>query len=293
MLNRYSTQSVITDAGKYEYLYKDLPDDIPSLVNTVQNLLIHGAHLQRYGIQPSEERLKQQDYQIRKVSQMFERIIQINNNKLTQPRRPKDRLIVSCRHFAVLTCSFLRHKGIPARVRAGFETYLFTSYQGNLRTKFHDHWICEYWDKNKKQWIQIDSQIDDIQRKALDIKVDTLNLPPNSFLTGGQVWELCRTQRMDPNAFGVWGADGVWNTGWEFIQSSVILDFMALNKLELLPWDGNELARTDYAKLTDEQKTLLDQAAKLTTSRNAETFKQVRVLYESVPSLQMPKDWVP
>ncbi|MCA2211786.1 transglutaminase-like domain-containing protein [Wangella sp. NEAU-J3] len=29
----------------------------------------------------------------------------------------------TCRHFAVLACALLRHRGIPARARCGFATY--------------------------------------------------------------------------------------------------------------------------------------------------------------------------
>lgn len=46
-----------------------------------------------------------------------------NPAPLTQPREPGDRFVGVCRDFALLLCSFLRHAGVPARLRSGFADY--------------------------------------------------------------------------------------------------------------------------------------------------------------------------
>jgi hypothetical protein len=52
-------------------------------------------------------------------------------------RPPGQRVVGTCRHFALLSCAFLRYRRIAARVRCGFATY-FQAGQGL------DHWITEY-----------------------------------------------------------------------------------------------------------------------------------------------------
>ena len=56
------------------------------------------------------------------------------------PRDADQRVVGTCRHFAVLSCALLRYRGIPARARCGFATY-FQKGQGL------DHWVTEYWDE--------------------------------------------------------------------------------------------------------------------------------------------------
>ena len=68
----------------------------------------------------------------------------------------------------------------------------------------------------------------------------------------------------------------------------MIRDFMALNKLEVLPWDCNELMTSDK-KLNQEEINLVDQVAELTTAGDR-SFSEIRALYESNSALRMGKD---
>jgi transglutaminase-like putative cysteine protease len=66
-------------------------------------------------------------------------------------RQPGQRVVGTCRHFAVLSGAFLRSRGIAARVRCGFATY-FQPGHGL------DHWVTEYRDGDGR-WVRIDSEI--------------------------------------------------------------------------------------------------------------------------------------
>ena len=46
----------ITDPGSYAHLYRDLPSDVPSLVQVVQGLMVHIFWGERYGLNLSEAR---------------------------------------------------------------------------------------------------------------------------------------------------------------------------------------------------------------------------------------------
>lgn len=116
---------------------------------------------------------------------------------------------------------------MPARARCGFGTY----FQGDARV---DHWITKWWDDARERWVRTDPQIDDVQRGALKISCDTLDLAPEDFLVAGEAWRRCRDGREDPMCFGILDMWGLW-----FVRGNLVRDLASLAaKLELLPWDG-------------------------------------------------------
>jgi hypothetical protein len=282
MLEYYTAQGKITGPGEYAYLYRGLPSDVEKLVETVQGVMIHIFHAHRHGIELSEKRKK--EVQIRKVEEMLERIIELDSRPITQARNPEKRLVGNCRDYSVFICSLLRYTGVPARARCGFATY--SPSEGGLT--HGDHWICEYWNSSERRWVQIDAQIDSLQKSAFRLKFNTLDMPQDKFLSGGEVWKLCRTGKLDPNLCGIFDMKGWW-----FIADNVVRDLMALNKLEVLPWDGNEFMDGHHKKsLNSEEYTLLDKVAEIATAGD-DLFSEVRSLYESNSALHMPADWAP
>ena len=285
MLQYYRTYGPVTDPAEYAHLYEALSSDVAQLVRVVQGVLIHDAHASRYGFQPSKERLK--EVNTHSVEQMLERIVELDDRPLAHARRPDRRLLGCCRQFADLLCSMLEHAGVPARVRVGFAKYFEPAESERLQS----HYICEYWHSPEQRWIQVDPQIDNIQRTGLEVKFDTLDLPAGEFLTGGQAWKLCRAAKKRPEQFGVWLGD--WSCGWPKLKGHLLHDWMALNKMPLNPWHGNEyMHKGDPAEWADTDWTFLDKVAKLTTADN-ETFAQMRSLYGSDPRLTMPANWKP
>lgn len=276
-LRYYSSQSVMTDPGKYVQLYDDLPNDIPELCQVVQGLLIHVYHAQRYGVTLSSERKEEVD--IRRVEEILERIVELDNSSLARPREPRNRVVGNCRDFTVLICSFLRHNGIPARARSGFRTYFTPGF-------YEDHWICEYWSQSRKRWIQVDAQLDSIQKRDFALDFDSLDLPKGKFLYAGTVYRLCMEGEIDPDKCGINDLSGLW-----FVRGNLIRDLMALNKMEVLPWDETELM--------DEQKhphreisALIETIIDLTTSHE-DRLSEIRMIYQKHPGLRMPSGWKP
>lgn len=247
----YQTHSLFTEPGKYSYLYKELPDDISILIKDIQGLLIHEAQAHLYGVQFSK--IRENEMGIRTVENMLDRILQLDNRPLTIPRSPKNRLIGNCRHFSVLLCSFLRSKNLPARARAGYENYSKSSFHG-------DHWICEYWNKSEGRWIQVDAQLDDVQIRAFNINFDPNDLPEGKYLSAGFVYKNCRNGNLDPDSFGVFeDFKGFWH-----VKENLIRDFLALNKIEILPWDHTTIMN-DKKNPFEQTKVLYDSIGKLTT----------------------------
>jgi hypothetical protein len=245
---------------------------------------MHGGLTFLYEIEPRPPQKAEEGPQIRRVEDMLAAMVEMDDRPLRHPRPPEKRLIGCCRHFAVLTCSLLRHQGIPARVLNGYATYTWG------RGKYDNHWICAYWDKAAQRWVQIDPQIDEKQRVLMHIDFDTLDMPADKFVTGGAAWKLYRSGKVSEDRFGLGGRDGWLPIGRRMVVSDVVLEVMSRNKLELLPWDGNALCEKD--PLGEEDYALLDRAARLLTAGD-EAFEQVRSLYERTPALRMPADWTP
>ena len=267
----YASQGTMTEPRRYVALFDGLPDSIPDLVAAVQGVLMHGGHAWRYGVKLSKDQDPMKDSP-RRVEEMLRRIAQIDGRPIAATRTPDKRLPVVCRHFALLTCSVLRHKGYSARVRAGFATYLPSGVNEN-------HWICEYWNTDEKRWVQVDPQLDETIRSGLKITFDPLDLPKGKFLTGGQAWMLCRQHKADPNHFGL----NPKLAGIHMVKGLAVHDLLTLNKFELLPWEGTG---------KDPSDEVVDRVSEL-TELPEQHLEELRELYANSPEFHMPADWQP
>ena len=126
-----------------------------------------------------------------------------------------DRVVGTYRHFAVLSCAFLRHRGIPARARCGFASYF-------VADSFLDHWILEYRRPIDERWVRVDPEI---------LGFDFMRTPEDrvggAFLCGGEAWPLCRRGEADPSRFGVLGVPYAW--GIAEVRGNAVRDLAALN----------------------------------------------------------------
>jgi hypothetical protein len=275
----YATQSIVTDPGVYKELLSDLPDDIPSLCRAIQGLFLHRWWTEQYCVNISEA--QKEEIKIRKLTRQLKRILELEDSPLTTARRPDRRLVGTCRDYAAVLTSFLRHKGISARMRVGFATYLNPG-------QYIDHYLCQYWNAAQKQWLLVDSQIDDLQRRTMHITFDTCNVAEDLFVTAGKAWQLSREGKVDPDLFGIFEVRGLW-----FIGCDMVLDTMSLNKIESHPFDIWPLmpsyGQKDYSK---EYLNVMDTIAAI-TGTFVPDFAKVRSLYQSDKKLQPPLGWEP
>ena len=211
----------------------------------VHSLVVQPTDAETLGV-PAE---RISENQVRAASQLIDALLALDPAPLNVPRAPKQRVIGTCRHFAVISCALLRYRGFAARVRCGFATY-FQPGQGL------DHWITEYWHSAERRWVRIDSEI--LGQAVLPVPED---LHPGAFLTGGEAWAAFRKGQIDASHFGVYGTEN-WGPGE--IRGNAIKDLAALNKVEMLPWDEwgrmdasyKRETGTDYDELLDTVSTV-------------------------------------
>ena len=274
----YARPGIMTDPKEYAGQLDGMPTEIPALCEVVQGLLLHIFWAERYGLELTEER--KQEVNIRTVQGKLAQILALSDQPLTTARSLEQRLVGNCRDFSVLLCAILRHQGVPARARCGFGAYFSPG-------RFEDHWVCEYWHADEGRWVLVDAQLDAFQRQTLDIQFDPLDVPRDQFLVGGKAWQMCRAGQANPDHFGIFDMHGMW-----FIRGDLVRDFLALNKVEILPWDGWGELITDEPSLSAEETAWFDRLAALTLAGN-EAFSEIRSLYENDVRLHMPPDWRP
>lgn len=250
----YAQQGQISDPGEHASSLADLPPDIPGMIACIQGLMLHLHWAERYGV--TLNRARQEEANLRTVRDRLVKIIALDGAPLTEPRPLSRKTVGTCRDFSLLMTALLRLRGVPARARAGFGTY-FTP------DRYEDHWICEYWHPDEARWVRVDPQLDTLQSQTLGINFNPLDVPEGKFVTGGQAWLLCNTQGADPRHFGIFNMHGL-----DFIKGNVIRDFLALNKIEILPWDDFKLSRKDYREMTQAEKTLINRLAQISSGED-------------------------
>jgi len=272
----YVRQGLFTDPEEYAHLFDRLPTEIPALCRIVQGLVIHFLWAKAYGVELTEER--RPEMEIRRVSHKLRHLAEGDPHPLEVARDAQARILGTCRDFSVMLCGMLRHRGIPARVRCGFATYFRADH-------YEDHWIAKYWRPGERRWVMVDAQLDALQRAQLHVDFDTTDLPDGQFLPAGRAWWMCRDGQVDPEKFGILGMSGRW-----FVRGNVVRDLLALNKLEVSPWDTWRLATKDDNEITEAGLALCDRIAAVTQGDDVD-FAEVRALYDTIEDVHLPP-WI-
>lgn len=270
MLDFYATPGPMTVLPEHPAL-DDVPVDLDDLRAVVQGLLVHRDWAPMYGLTADQLRLPEQH--LRTAVETLDRAFEMSAQPVTVRREPVDRVLTTCRNFALLYTALLRDQGVPARVRCGFANYFD-------RSKWFDHFITERWDGER--WVRDDAQVDDLQRQVVSLDIDPHDQPAGHFLTGGEAWLATRAGEADPDLFGIfdmWGA--------AYIGGNVLLDLACLNKVELLPWDGWGMPRNPFEPVPDKDLAVYDELALLT---GGDDFDAMRHRYLNDDAVRVPAD---
>lgn len=268
-VTHYAAPGPMTDLSDVDpAALADLPADPLALCRLVPGLVIQPQAASALGLPP--ERLAEN--QVRPAAGLIAALLAQRPGSLTVAREPADRVVGTCRHFAVLAVALLRHRGIPSRARCGFATY-FQSGQGL------DHWVVEHWDDAAGRWVRTDAEI--IGQTLIPRPDD---LQPEQFYSGGEAWVAHRAGSIDAATFGVYGTE---NFGPAEIRGNAVRDLASLNKVEMLPWDEwGRMTESYQGKTGDDYDTLMDGIADAAASDSPEQ------LYAAEEELRTPADLI-
>ncbi|MFJ6084383.1 transglutaminase-like domain-containing protein [Streptomyces sp. NPDC092369] len=232
-LDFHATHSTFSDPVELAHLYADLPHDPAELARISRDLVIHRMEGDLFAHTHPTDRLHN-DAETRYVDDILRIIVERDSAPLGQRRAPGDRFVGTCRDFSLLHCSFLRHFGVPARIRSGFADY----FDPNGPSAFHnDHVVTEYWDE-QRGWLLADAELaDPFVTDHWKIDFDPMDVPRDRFLVAGEAWQAIRKGRADQETFGLHPPhEGPFWGEW-FVAGNIRLDLAALNKVETLLWD--------------------------------------------------------
>ena len=275
-INLYREHDIMTEIKTMKAMVTNIPKDINAIVSYVQNILLHQHWTEAYGVKLSEERKKEPF--IRSFEDKLIFLSKLGCTHVSEERESENKIIGICRDFSVAAAGLCRETGIPARARCGFATYFD-------RGKYMDHWVLEYWNHDKQQWIMVDAQMDEIQKRALNLPFDPLNVPEEYFITGPRAWKLCREVLADPQLFGIFK----W-WGYDYLRCNLILDANSLLKLPMQPWDMWEGYKSKpIEEWTEKDYEVMDKLSDLALKVDSD-YKSLWNFVQGDEGIKVPED---
>lgn len=253
ILKLYQEHDVMTEIKTTKYMVTNIPKNIKTIVSYVQNILLHQHWSGAYGLELSEERKKEP--WLRSFEEKLIYLDKLGYTHVSEQKPNENKMISICRDFSIVAAALCREAGIAARARCGFASYF-------EKGKYIDHWVLEYWNEHKKQWIMVDAQLDDLQQKVLKVPFDPLDVSGEYFITAPKAWLMCREGRLNSELFGIFK----W-WGYDYLRCNLILDANSLVKMPMQPWDMwdgyknlpiEEWTKKDYEVMDDLAKLALN-----------------------------------
>jgi hypothetical protein len=270
-LDYYATPGRFTTVADGEFSSAD----VRAVVDVVQGLLVYDTVAQPfYGAELGEQQADAINE--RDSAAMLALARSVDARPLAEARPPAQRVGARCHAFTRMTVAFLRAAGVPARARCGFGTYFRPGW-------YEDHWVAECWDADANRWVMVDAQLDATWRKMIGFTGDPFAITATEFVTAGHAWQAWRRGELDA---GRCGLSWINQHGSFWIAGNLRLDFAALNKVEMLPWDVWGSRWEPGEEPAAEQLALFDTVAALTVDPD-NRFDDMRARYEVEDALRM------
>lgn len=258
----YSKQDLFTDPGANAATLDALPETMDAVHQALNNAFIHVWKIRKF--YPEQLEVRSHSVSVRSVKRLLEQARALDTAPFVEPRGVEKKVIIDCRSFALLLCAVMRRRGVPARVRCGFASYLEP-------THLQDHWICEYW--NGSRWVMEDA---DLSKHDLSVE---------AFIPAARAWTLCRRGEVEASQFG-FSPDEADRGLWA-VQLDLLHDVAALCGVVGVSGDVWGLALKAQEVWSQADLGLLDTAAQLAQQGNDIT--ELQQVYQATDGLlKMP-----
>jgi hypothetical protein len=260
VLDHYLEFGMFTYPGLYYDYFKSLPDDVREIGHLLRWSFVHRTTLvagntgtnkeMKFGDMTRMPWYRQaEDDNLVTATAMIAELFRRDSKGLTLERKVEDKVVLTCRHIAILMASILKAKGIPARVRSGFAGYWPWAKVSS------DHWINEYWGKKENRWIIVD-----VDGSFHNLGFDMYDIPNGKFDYSSDAWLNVRQGKVDRKHF--WNADrtnGLIAIAWELFY-----DFHCLMNNEIIYSHHPKMAMwKEFKKLSKAQLKEIDRLAML------------------------------
>ena len=280
ILDFYKQTSVYTDLGLYKDFAKQLTDDIDELCILQRMQIIHPVAFNNQDIRKQENcfwgnmtkvpitRLDYEDDLFPTAISMISELLR-KDKRYYKERKAEDKIHVTCRGEAILLASILKAKGYSARVRSGFAPYI--KYDGIS----YDHWITEYYDKNKERWILVDA---DEHCPDHEMGFDLNDIPRDKFIFGAEAYLGMRNGKYKTEE--IYYASDPATLGLKAALRGLFYDFHSLMNDEIIFLHLPRYIQEKNFELTEKEYIELDNLATLLLNPN-ENFDKLLDLWNS------------
>lgn len=280
ILDFYKQTSVYTDLGFYKDFAKQLTDDIDELCILQRMQIIHPVAFDNPDIRKQENcfwgnmtkvpitRLDYEDDLFPTAISMISELLR-KDKRYYKERKAEDKIHVTCRGEAILLASILKAKGYSARVRSGFAPYI--KYDGIS----YDHWITEYYDKNKERWILVDA---DEHCPDHEMGFDLNDIPRDKFIFGAEAYLGMRNGKYKTEE--IYYASDPATLGLKAALRGLFYDFHSLMNDEIIFLHLPRYIQEKNFELTEKEYIELDSLATLLLNPN-ENFDKLLDLWNS------------
>lgn len=277
ILDHYLETSVFTYAGNYEDYFKSLPDNIPELAILICSQVIHRITLKEGNTNANQSlqygdmtrfpwyRMRCEDDILLTAVAMTAELFRLDNKGFTLDRQTENKIVVTCRYVSVLMTAILKAKGIPCRSRSGFAPYI----KPGLSL---DHWINQYWDKQKERWVTLDA--DFFGDSSLGF--NQYDIPTEKFDWAADTWLAIREGKTNGDKFLYAGGE----KSLRAVILAIFYDFHSLMNNEVSYEFQPAYTKGKFDKLTEDDFREIDDLARLMLNPD-ENFTLLKDLWEN------------
>lgn len=276
---------MFTYPGLYENYFKSLPDDIRKIGRLVRWSMIHRTTLDwknkgtnsdlKFGDVTKIPWYRQpEDDNLVTATSIIAELFRRDVRGFTAKRNVEDKVILTCRYIAILMASILKAKGIPIRVRSGFAGYW------PWTKVISDHWINQYWNKEKNRWVTID-----VDGSFHNVGFDMYDIPDGKFDYSANAWLNVRQGKVNGEHF--WNASDF--SGLIVIAWELFYDFHCLMNNEISYLHHPKIVMLDeFKKLSDSKLKEIDHLAKL-LQKPDENFNELQKIWQTNKEFRLLK----
>lgn len=277
ILEHYLQTGIYTYAGAYKSYFQSLPDDISQLGHLICSQVIHRVTLREGNTNANAKlqygdmnrfpwyRMRCEDDILMTATAMSAELFRMDERGFVPDRATEHKIVVTCRYVSVLMSAILKAKGIPCRSRSGFAPY----FQEGVSM---DHWINQYWDKDRQRWVTIDADgfYDDS-----GMNLGQYDLDESKFDFAAKAWLDVRRGKIDGSRFLY--ADGLGTCSLKAIIRALFYDFHALMNDEVSYLFLPAYIENKFEQLTEADFEELDELAVLMLQPDENLEKLVRI----------------
>lgn len=280
ILEFYRKTSLYTDLGLYRDFMKNLTNDINDLCILQRKQIIHPVAFDEPNIRKKNNcfwgdmtkvpitRLDYEDDLYPTAISMISELLR-KDKYYSVNRKAEDKIHVTCRGQAILLAATLKAKGYSARVRSGFAPYI--KYDGVS----YDHWITEYYDKNKKRWVLVDA---DEHCPEHEMGFDLNDIPRSKFIFGAEAYLGIRNGKFKNEE--IYYASDPATLGLKASIRGLFYDFHCLMNDEIIFLHLPKYIQDKNFKLDEEEYKELDELATLMLEPD-NNFDKINEIWET------------